>query len=596
MCGLAGATGAEATAVARRLTGMITHRGPDGDAVWSGEKVALGHTRLAILDPTARSDQPFRLGPLVLTYNGEIYNHVEVRRALEAEGHRFTTTGDTEVVARMLLEHGPSGLARLDGMFAIAAWDVRDASLTLARDRNGIKPLYWRPRAGGIEWCSEVEPLRRADDVVDSAALREFLRFGAPITTPLLHDIVELAPGSWMRIDDRSMTTTRLPRSPEAAPERPVDALHLSITQHVRSDRPLALFLSGGFDSAVVLRALRDAGADPLCLTLATSENGEEVARARAAARHYGARHEVVPVDEAHIVGRALRFLDAIDQPGIDGFNTSLISEICASHDHPVALSGLGGDEVLGGYRYYATEARARQVEPLLRRIPSGLRSKLAHGLATATRTDHSRVDAVFASNSTAERHRGYRTLFGDDDVEQLTRGLTAPSVKWDVDHHDDARHQLAALDARTYLQPTLLRDADVHSMAHGVELRVPFVDRRVIDSVLLADTSPTKLNIARSWDDPFLVTKATEAKLTFRLPWRRWLLDSGDLVERTLDRDDDPWLGLLDSDRATALISADDSSTDPLRRWALIVLSHWLHREHAGVASHHTMRQAVTR
>ncbi len=579
MCGLAGATGPGAAVVARRLTGHITHRGPDGDAVWVEGDVALGHTRLAIMDPTARSDQPFELGPITLTYNGEIYNHVEVRRELEAEGHAFTTSGDTEVVARMLLEHGVAGLARLDGMFAIVAHDRRDASLTLARDQHGIKPLYWRARNGGIEWCSELEPLRRHDDLVDSSAIREFLRFGAPITTPVIHDVVELAPGSWMRIDRRAVTTGRIPAAPVPAPTDPIDALHLSITQHAHADRPVALFLSGGFDSAVVLRGLRDAGADPLCLTLATTENGEEVDRARAAARHYGARHEVVPVDEATIGARALQFLDAIDQPGIDGFNTALISEICRDHDHPVALSGLGGDEVLGGYRYYRTERRARQISPILERVPPSLRTRLAAGVAAATGTDRARVDSVFASTSTAARHRGYRTLFTDDEVVALTRGATGRSLRWDVDHHADARHQLAALDASTYLRPTLLRDADVHSMAHGVELRVPFVDRRVIESVLAAGSAPTKLDIANAWNDPFLVQKATEPKLTFRLPWRRWLLDSGDLTDRTLGRSTDPWLGLLDTARATQLVRADDPTTDPLRRWSLIVLSHWLHR-----------------
>ena len=596
MCGLAGATGTGAEAVARRLNGRITHRGPDGEAVWCADGVALGHTRLAIMDPTARSGQPFELGPITLTYNGEIYNHVEIRRELEADGHGFTTTGDTEIVARILLEHGVAGLARLDGMYAIAVWDRRDRSLTLARDRHGIKPLYWRPRSGGIEWCSELEPLRRDDDLIDAAAMREFLRFGAPITTPFVHDVAELAPGSWLRLDGRGMTTGAIPTAPTSAPADPIEALHLSITQHSRADRPVALFLSGGFDSAVVLRGLRDAGADPLCLTLATSENGEEVDRARAAARHYGARHEVVHVDETTIGARAVQFLEAIDQPGIDGFNTSLISEICRAHDHPVALSGLGGDEVLGGYRYYATERRARQLAPVLGRIPGSVRTRLATAVATATGTDRARVDAVFASTSTAARHRGYRTLFTDTEVVALTRGATGRSLRWDVDHQDDARRQLAALDASTYLRPTLLRDADVHSMAHGVELRVPFVDRRVIDSVLAAGSAPTKLDIAHAWNDDFLVQKATEQKLTFRLPWRRWLLDSGDLTRRTLERPTEPWLGLLDTDAATRLVRADDPTTDPLRRWALIVLSHWLHRSPQTARIETTTREAALR
>ena len=237
-------------------------------------------------------------------------------------------------------------------------WDEADQSLLLARDRHGIKPLYWRAEArGGLSWSSELTPLLDPHGAnIDPDAVREFLRFGSPVTQPIAHGVIEIAPGTVMRVARSGIEITSFIDDDRHDVTSPIDALRESITQHARADRSVALFLSGGFDSAAVLAGLSEAGALPLCLTLRTADNHAEVERARRTARHYGADHEVVAIDETQLDGQIDGFLRAMDQPSVDGFNTYLISEICRSFDCPVALSGLGGDEVLGGYRYYRTE------------------------------------------------------------------------------------------------------------------------------------------------------------------------------------------------------------------------------------------------
>ncbi|MCP3934109.1 MAG: asparagine synthase (glutamine-hydrolyzing) [Actinomycetia bacterium] len=583
MCGIVGATGPGARRHVEELISFVGHRGPDGSGIWNDEDVALGHTRLAVLDPTDASAQPFVRGPLTITYNGEIYNHVELRRELEASGSRFATSGDTEVFAELLRRRGTAAFNDIEGMFAAAIWDGRDSSLTLVRDRHGIKPLYWQTRSGGIEFCSELSPLRGGSkNHIRTGALREFLRFGAPVSAPIIDGVAEIEPGTTMRIDAsgihvRSFAAGEYTHMADGTTA--VDALHLSIAQHARSDRPTVLFLSGGFDSAAVLRGLRDSGARPLGLTLATDDNHEDVGRARETAAHYGIEHEVFEVDEATLLGNIEGFVSAMDQPGIDGFNTYLISQMAARIGYPVALSGLGGDEVLGGYRYYRTEHHLRRAETLLGRLPKPLLSVAARRAASLTGKSETRIAQVLVAQGTAERHMAFRSLFSEVEVETLTRGPSPRSIRWDVDRTIDQRQQLATLDRRTYLRPTLLRDADIYSMWHGVELRVPFVDSRVLEAVLARGSAPTKHELATAWNDPFLVAKAAEPKLTFRLPWDRWLgalrTSSSDVLSSV-----DPWHGLIDPSAARAIVDNDTrGSGEPLRPWALLVLAHWLGR-----------------
>ena len=298
--------------------------------------------------------------------------------------------------------------------------------------------------------------------------------------------------------------------------------------------------------------------------------------RARHAARHYGVDHEVIEVDDRVLSDHLELFLASMDQPGIDGFNTSLISHACGAAGFPVALSGLGGDEMLGGYRYYQLEHRLRRVLPSIQRLPKSTVAWLTKLGAARLGTTESRLGQLLTSRGVADRHRAFRSLFSPAEVVQLSGRPAATSLQWRVDGDDDPRRQLATLDANTYLRPTLLRDADVHSMAHSVELRVPFVDRRVRDAVVAAPAPPTKSDLARAWGDRYLSAKAQEPKLTFRLPWDRWLQQ---VIERhrPLLEQRDPWRGHLDAAVAHHYLDSATTSPEPLRGWVLVSLARWL-------------------
>ncbi|MEZ5280699.1 MAG: asparagine synthase (glutamine-hydrolyzing) [Acidimicrobiales bacterium] len=591
MCGLAGALGPDAPDRAQRAMQRLLHRGPDGSGMWSSGQVAMAHTRLAIIDPTPASSQPFQRDSLVVTYNGEIYNHLELKRQLAATGSRFETAGDTEVLVEVLLRMGTPGLSRLRGMFAAAIWDRSDSSLMLVRDSDGIKPLYWRTSGTVVEWASEARVL--ADDephLLRGRAVREFLRFGAPVSEPIFEHVNEVPPGSVVRFDRSGVTVRPFAATDSTSPDwdsagvaglDPVRTLGRSIAEHARSDRPVALFLSGGFDSAALLRGLRDAGVSPLGLTLATSDNREDVARAKRTAANYGIEHEIVEVDDTTIVDETNEFWQGLDQPGIDGFNTHLISRAAAQRGFPVALSGLGADEILGGYRYYRTEPAMGLAERVIGPIPPSLRKRAAAVASRLSGRPEARLAAAMGAKGVTERHMAFRTLFDAEEVTRLTGCAPSVSVRWDGSG-DAAAGQFAALDTATYLRPTLLRDADIHSMRHGVELRVPFVDRHVKAAVGGRSRALTKAELARAWGDRFLEAKATEPKLTFRLPWNRWMPAILD-AHKDLLLAPQPWRGLIDPVEADAILNHDRRGRgEPLRAWALLVLAAWIDQRQA--------------
>jgi asparagine synthase (glutamine-hydrolysing) len=343
----------------------------------------------------------------------------------------------------------------------------------------------------------------------------------------------------------------------------------------IARDRAVRLSPAAALRESILAHA--EAGLTALALTLDTGTNNEDLARANRTARNYGVEHEVITVDHNRLSEHFDGYLRAMDQPGIDGFNTYLISEACRAHGHPVALSGLGGGEVIGGYRYYKLEPRLRQLLPLLAKLSAAFRERMVGPDARMLGTNEARLGELLKSTDLPGRHQAFRALFASDEVAQLTGSPLTRSSRWHTDSSLTARLQFAQLDTSTYLQPTLLRDADVYSMWHGVELWVPFVDTRVVQAVLAAERPPTKLEMAEEWGDAYLLDKATEAKPTFRLPWERWI-SSVSADSRELLSQPDPWCGLLNLDVARAMISASSmAGAEPLRPWSLLLLARWL-------------------
>ncbi len=580
MCGIVAATGHGSEAFVQTTVRAMHHRGPDAHGVVATGDTALGMSRLAVMDPNARADQPMRRGDHTVVYNGEVYNFRELRGELVALGVAFETDGDTEVVLQSIRAWGISeACRRFEGMFAFVVFEHSNATITFARDRFGIKPLYWRNReSGGVAICSEARHLsddrRNAADIV---ALAEFLQFGSPITRCAIRDVIELPAGSIVSIADGSLRHSRFAVAGElgvTADVSAADALRGSLAKHLVADRNIALWLSGGFDSAILLAAARDVGATTIAMTLATGTNHDEVRRAVATARHFEVEHRIIEVTPEVVAAAVPQFTAAMDQPTIDGFNTFLMSRASQAADCAVAISGLGGDEVLGGYGYYRPRPAFDAASVVLRALPRAARKRLVRVIAQRQRMSSARLGAMIEATSLATRHAGSRTLFDHAEVQALV-GISAelPTTSESVSE----RVTLAQLDFDRYLRPTLLRDSDVFSMACGVELRVPMLDAAFVGAVLHAAQPPSKQSLANAWQDDCLRDLAIAKKLTFSMPWDQWLdaviPDNAALLAR-----DDPWGPQVDASQARVLLERSRSTPfeNRLRAWALVVLAQW--------------------
>lgn len=579
MCGIVAIAGDQQSCT-NSIVAALRHRGPDSAGSVSVGTCTLAMARLAIMDPDPRSDQPMEFAGVTIVYNGEIYNFTDLHRNLERLGHRFVTTGDTEVLLHAVVEWGvEAACERLEGMFAFALWDDRSQSLHLARDSFGIKPLYWLGDGRGLVAASEVTPLAAAFGLRPRLdAIREFLRYGSPVTDVAYERVAELEPGSVLTWHDRTIRIRPF-STPAGGGADPVESVRDGIARQLRSDRPMVLFLSGGFDSALLAAVAARADAPVTALTLATRDNAEDVRLAAETARRYGLPHEVATVDDESLARSAEEFLEAMDQPTIDGFNTFLVSRAAIDRGFPVALSGLGGDETLGGYGY---SRRLRQVQRARRvwdRLPAGLRPRAAAALAPLLHQPAARLETILDARSVAETWSAWRCLFDDEEIRLLTGAVADPSPRWLTNVDDSARAQLRHLDFSVYLRATLLRDTDVFSMANSVEVRVPLLDRAFVRSTEHAEL--TKQDLASLMDDDLLTTRARARKLAFALPWQHWL----PLLEprfADLLAAGGPFAEVVDVAQVRRLVTGDARANpmSGLRRWALLVLACWLARD----------------
>jgi len=376
----------------------LVHRGPDSRGLWSGPsgRCLLAHTRLAVLDPTSAGNQPMvtKDGRFGVVFNGEIYNFKELRKEMERSGERFGSGTDTEVVLRLYRRKGPGMVDVLRGMFALAVWDDAEGTCFLARDPLGIKPLYTAVSEGDFLFASELRALLASGRVrprLDAAACCGYLRTGFVAEPRTMAEGVRcLEPGHSMlwrdgRADVRrfwrmDFTPEDLPPQETAAKVR--GALEESVGRHLQSDVPWGIFLSGGLDSTVLLALAAGRTSGPVRTYSAVFEerDWDEGAAARRTAKAFGARHREFLLTAGAARGMLEEYFDAVDQPSADGFNVFCLSRLAARDGIKVALSGLGSDEVFGGYPTFGRMPRLLRLSETLGRFGK-LRGRLGHWL-----------------------------------------------------------------------------------------------------------------------------------------------------------------------------------------------------------------------
>jgi asparagine synthase (glutamine-hydrolysing) len=552
MCGICGVVSSNGSAVAKRAAAMsatLVHRGPDSFGEFSDGDVALAARRLSIID-LETGDQPIANedGTLQVVQNGEIYNYRELRHDLERAGHRFRTHGDTEVLLHLYEEHGDGFAEQLRGMFAVAIWDGRRRRLVLARDRFGIKPLYYRAVEGELAFASELRALPRGE--IDLEALEAFLAFNSiPAPLTIFRDVRKLPAGNLLSWQDGNLQLERFARPAPVPVEELRDdeeaelveelrsRMRDSVRAHLVSDVPVGVLLSGGVDSAFLAALAAEESSEPLrTFSIGFEERSfDELADARLVAERYGTHHrELVLRPNAALLLPALA--DAFDEPFADSsaLPTYLVSQL-AANDVKVALSGEGGDELFGGYYTYAADLLAERVgglarlaRPLVERLPSSSRK---------ASFDYKAKRFVRAAHlPPLERHHGWKEIFSPDARAELTGRRTAfdpVDVLRARYRETEGAEELARLqdvDLGVYLVDDLLVKTDRASMAHSLEARVPYLDPVVTN---LALALPTRHKV-RGLSKKVLLRKAAAPLLPraiahgrkrgFSIPAAAWL------------------------------------------------------------------------
>lgn len=509
MCGIAGIVnrdgGPAAAAPLAIMLRAMAHRGPDGQGLWcspSGQ-ASFANARLAVLDLSTAGQQPMTVdgGRLAVTFNGAIYNFLELRRRFEQRGIAFATMSDTEVILRAYEVYGDACVEHLRGMFAFALWDQAANRCLLARDRLGIKPLYYALPPGRLVFGSETRTVIASGMVptdLDPQAMFSYFRTGSVAEPRTLHRAVRCLEPGHVGVWHAGQFTTRrywqlgfgsqpLAQDAVAATR---EVLRDAVQHHFVSDVPVGVFLSGGIDSTALLALAAGAGHTGLhALTMGLpGAAGDESALAARTARHFGARHIVHDVD-AKAGRRLLRdTMQAMDQPSIDGMNTLAIAQFARTQGCKVMLSGVGADELFGGYPSWRGVPRLAAWHRRFAAIPP-VRVAAAGVLVRFSSPRARRFGDLLGGESGLTRaYDAYRGIFTTTEARQLTQHYagsvpTAPESALPPDEPSPG-DMVSRLEITRYLRNQLLRDGDVMSMACGIELRVPYLDAAVVDAI----------------------------------------------------------------------------------------------------------------
>jgi len=580
------------------MQSALLHRGPDDRGVfqsaqpnggaWGGVSCGLVHTRLSILDLSPAGHQPmtFSSGGLSIVFNGEIYNFKELKAQLTSMGETgFVSNSDTEILLRLFKQFGPACLEKLRGMFAFAIWDDKGKTLFLARDPLGIKPLYYSFQDGRLVFASELRAIMASGLVQpepDPTAIYHYFRTGTvaePAT--LLRGVRMLEAGHWLcwkeeKIDVRNFWQLKFSNDDDFngdAVQLVRSALLDSVNSHFVSDVPVGIFLSGGIDSTALVALAKCNGHEKLeSFTIGFNEsNFDETDLAARTAKHFGTSHHSLKVDAA--TGRDLfqRYLRIVDQPSNDGLNTFSISEFARQNNLRVVLSGLGGDELFGGYPSFRripqmvkTARSCSFLKPILARV-LGAAGGLSHNLQAQRLAEflksRSGPEEAYAAVRGVFTHVESKFLVRSIFAQELPEIIPSPVRGFSAMHLLD---EVSGFEITRYMRNQVLRDSDVMSMACGLELRVPFIDRVLLETIARIPAQlrlrPGKLMLLEAVPEiPEWIS--SRPKRGFSFPFQQWLGHEWKTTFEKSTKDTGLYLGSW------------------YRTWALFMLQHCLER-----------------
>lgn len=616
MCGICGIMNADREqradeALVERMNRALDHRGPDDSGSWHGGHVGLAMRRLSIIDlfrgrqPIANEDKS-----VILVYNGEIYNFQELREQLEVRGHVFRTMSDTEVVLRAYEEYGDDALAHLNGMFAFALYDARQDRLLLARDRVGIKPLYYTVRNGALAFSSELDSLMQSGLIrgaLNPSAVNAYFSFlYVPAPDSIFRDVFKLPPAHKLVYRNGKVSVERYwslqlesdskLSLPEAA-ETYVDLLCDAVRMQCVSDVPLGAFLSGGLDSSSVVAMMHVNSAAPVKTYSIGFDDAhmDELKYARVAAEHFETDHTeaILRPDMVETAPYLVRFFG---EPFADSSALPmwLVAQL-ARREVTVVLSGDGGDELFAGYTWLSMTRRVnayRHVPAILRYgIDAALRllpaSPLAGKLRRFSRDSFLESDAVFRRRETCFDGRERAALYGPELATQIAQDV----VDRFQEHVEDAaamspENRMLHHDFNMYLPDDILVKVDRMTMAHSLEARVPILDNRIIE---FAASVPFRMKM-RGSISKYIVKKAIgpimppdlirQRKQGFAIPVHRWMREElrGHFLETVLGHDARNTM-LLNRRAIRSIFDRHVQGTDNYGHhlWALLMFEHWL-------------------
>lgn len=589
----------------------LAHRGPDNDGLYSQSGITLGHRRLSIIDLSAAGNQPMRspFANQVIVFNGEIYNYKEVKQQLSE--FQFRTESDTEVLLAAWKKWGRKSLDHLNGMFAFAIWDEDSKELTVVRDRMGIKPVYYSLDNNRLIISSEVRSILASGLVsrqIDQDALEDYIRYQAVhAPSTILREVKMLLPGHLLRAQGNTTEISRwwnpqvngqaVPSTYEEVCAKTRGLFRSAVERRLVADVPFGAFLSGGIDSTAVVGMMNEvSGTRVKTFNISFDHSAfSEAKYAQMVAKKFNTEHHEIQLTPEHFLQELPGALNAMDHPSGDGPNTYVVSQATKKAGITMALSGLGGDELFAGYdifpRAYSLEHKKwiGSVPKFVRNAGGNLLKVVKPGVASDKIADVLSEDEISFDTFYPKSREVYSKA-----QAQLLCGVTgyrfpAADRVYGQNNFNRADHFLSTVsmaEMTSYMQNTLLRDADQMSMAHALEVRVPFLDYELVEFVLNVPDkwkyphTPKKLLVDSLGDllPPEIVNRP---KMGFTFPWKDWMKhELKNFCETNLGYIGE--YGILNAGELQQLwkrFLRNDRSVTWSRIWHLVVLGHWMKR-----------------